>query len=197
MNLKKLLNINKKIILASGSPRRKLLLEQMGLEFSVIISDFDETALYNENPAQYVTELAHQKARTVAKEIDHHAIVIGADTTVYFDGEYLNKPENEKDAKEMLRKLSNNWHSVFSGICIIDTENWNLKTDYSQTKVKFRELTEGEINAYVESASPLDKAGAYGIQDDFGAVFVERIEGDFYNVVGLPLVKLYGLLKSF
>jgi len=196
MNLKKLLNINKKIILASKSPRRKILLEQMGLEFLVIASDFDESALHNENPSQYVTELARGKAEFIANSIDYDAIVIGSDTTVYFGGKYLNKPDDEQHAKEMLRKLSDNWHSVFSGICVINTKTKNIRTDYSETKVKFRELSDDEINAYVESGSPLDKAGAYGIQDDFGAVFVEKIEGDFYNVVGLPLVKLFQLLKS-
>jgi nucleoside triphosphate pyrophosphatase len=196
MNLKKLLNINKKIILASQSPRRKILLEQMGLEFLVIASDFDESELYNEIPSEYVTELARGKAEFVARYIDYPAIIIGSDTTVYFENNYLNKPNDEEDAKNMLRKLSGGWHSVFSGICVIDTESGKIKKDYSETKVKFRELSGEEVDAYVASGSPLDKAGAYGIQDDFGAVFVEKIEGDFYNVVGLPIVKLFTLLKS-
>lgn len=188
---------NRKIVLASASPRRKQLLEQLSLNFIVNVSNFDESNLYYENPSDYVINLAKGKAEAVSKNQSlSDYIVIAADTTVYFESEYLNKPENELEAKAMLKRLSNNWHSVYSGIYIIDNTNKEVYSDFSETKVKFRELNDSEIEYYIKSGSPLDKAGSYGIQDDFGAVFVEEIIGDYYNVVGLPLVKLYKILKE-
>lgn len=195
MNAAKLLKLNKRIILASKSPRRKQLLSSFGFDFDVIPSDFDEDTIYNEDPAKYVIDLAKSKALSVG-ENNPNSIIIGADTTVYFNGEYLNKPSDKKEAKEMLGYLSNSIHSVYSGICVFDSENMLIKTAYEKTDVKFRKLEESEIDAYVAGGSPLDKAGAYGIQDDFGALFVEKINGDFYNVVGLPILKLYSLLKE-
>ena len=188
---------NREIVLASASPRRKQLLQQLGLKFTIKVSDFDESLVNYEKPDEYVMFLAQNKAMTVAKELkDRNCLIIGADTTVYFQNQFLNKAKDEQEAKEMLLSLSNNWHSVFSGICIIDNENNRVSTDYSETKVKFRELTIQEIDYYISTGSPMDKAGSYGIQDDFGAVFVEEIIGDSYNVVGLPLVKLYKMLRE-
>lgn len=188
---------DRKIVLASASPRRKQLLKQISLDFIVRASNFDEDQIYNENPEQYVMQLAKSKAADISSEEefrDH--IIIGADTTVYFNGQYLNKPKNEAQAKNMLISLSNSWHQVYTGICVIDNRNFIINTDYSVTDVKFRKLSEEEIDYYISTKSPLDKAGSYGIQDDFGALFVEQIRGDFYNVVGLPLVKLYQMLIS-
>ena len=193
MNIKKLLKIDKKIVLASRSPRRKILLEQLGLDFEVFPSGFDESKVINEKPGEYVVELAYGKAETVRKNFNN-SIIIGSDTTVYFQKLFLNKPETKEEAFEMLSSLSGNYHEVWSGICIINSDNGKYLKESVCTKVKFRNLLDEEIWAYIESGSPMDKAGAYGIQDDFGSVFVEKIEGDFYNVVGLPLEKLYSML---
>lgn len=188
---------NREIILASASPRRKQLLSQIGLDFKIQASNFDESKIYYEDPAEYVMNLAKYKAQSIAANVkSKNCLVIGADTTVYFNNKYLNKAIDEQEAKEMLLSLSNNWHSVFSGICVIDTKNNIEKLDYSETKVKFRKLTIEEIEYYISTGSPMDKAGSYGIQDDFGAIFVEEIIGDYYNVVGLPLVKLYKMLRE-
>ena len=197
MNIKELLKLNKDLVLASRSPRRKKLLEQLGFEFQIIPSGFDESVIYNEEPSQYVVELAHGKAKTVADQLDFDAIVIGSDTTVYFENEYLNKPESEDDAFQMLKRMSGKTHEVWSGISLIDSSNDRCFDEAVCTKVRFRELEDEEIIAYIKSGSPMDKAGSYGIQDDFGSVFVEDIQGDFYNVVGLPLEKLYQLFKKF
>lgn len=188
---------DRKIVLASASPRRHQLLKQISLDFVVKASSFDEDSIYNDFPEQYVMQLAKSKAKEIAKlpEFNDY-LIIGADTTVYFNNSYLNKPKDEKEAKLMLENLSNNWHQVYSGICLIDNRTEKTLNDFSVTNVKFRELSNMEIDYYVATGSPMDKAGSYGIQDDFGAIFVEKIEGDYYNVVGLPLVKLYALLLS-
>lgn len=188
---------DRKIVLASASPRRQQLLKQISLDFVVKASSFDEDSIYNDFPEQYVMQLANCKAKEIAKlpEFNDY-LIIGADTTVYFNNSYLNKPKDEKEAKLMLENLSNNWHQVYSGICLIDNRTEKTLNDFSVTNVKFRELSNMEIDYYVATGSPMDKAGSYGIQDDFGAIFVEKIEGDYYNVVGLPLVKLYALLLS-
>lgn len=195
MNIANILKINKQIVLASRSPRRKQLLESLGLDFIVHPSDIDESKIYNASPDKYVISLAKAKAVAVSNEYSD-SIIIGSDTTVHFKGDYLNKPETKEEAYQMLSSLSGNYHSVYSGISVLDNSRMILKTDYSETKVKFRNLFKDEIEQYIESGSPMDKAGAYGIQDDFGATFVERIKGDFYNVVGLPLVKLYLILME-
>ena len=188
---------DRKIVLASASPRRQQLLKQISLDFIVKASSFDEESIYNEIPEQYVMQLASCKAQEVAKlpEFNDY-LIIGADTTVYFNNSYLNKPNDEREAKLMLQQLSNNWHQVYSGICLIDNKMQKIETNYSVTQVKFRELNEQEVDYYISTGSPMDKAGSYGIQDDFGALFVEEIKGDYYNVVGLPLVKLYLMLIS-
>lgn len=196
MNIKKLLKLEKEIILASRSPRRKKLLEQLGFEFQVIPSKFDEDSVFNEDPSVYVQEIAKGKVQEIAKSVEGNFIIIGSDTTVYFDGKYLNKPQDENEAFEMLSKMSGKEHFVWSGIVLLDTENNRLISEAVSTKVKFREIEVDEIKAYIKSGSPMDKAGSYGIQDDFGSVFVESIEGDFYNVVGLPLEKLYQMFKK-
>ena len=195
MNIANILKINKQIVLASRSPRRKQLLESLGLDFIVHPSEIDEAKIYNASPDKYVISLAKAKAVAVSNEYSD-SIIIGSDTTVHFKGDYLNKPETKEEAYQMLSSLSGNYHSVYSGISVLDNSRMILKTDYSETKVKFRNLFKDEIEQYIESGSPMDKAGAYGIQDDFGATFVERIQGDFYNVVGLPLVKLYLILME-
>lgn len=196
-NLNKILNINLPIILASGSPRRKKLLEQLGLEFEVIPANVDEEIDENLKPGHFVMQLAESKAKAVADNQYENKLVIAADTTVVHDGIIINKPNSKEEASDILNKLSNDYHFVYSGIAIMDTKG-NMKIiDYEKTLVKFRELFQEEIDAYIETGAPMDKAGAYGIQDDFGAVFVESIEGCYYNVVGLPLSLLYTRLYKF
>ncbi|MCR9132339.1 MAG: Maf family protein [bacterium] len=188
-----------KIVLASQSPRRKKLLSQLGLVFEIIPSTSEEIVT-SDNPEKVVTDLAFQKAEEVAKNCTE-SLIIGADTIVVFDGNILGKPENERDAINMLQLLSNNKHSVFTGVALIATnsESKAVKshTFVEETIVTFSALTNKEIEAYVAGGSPMDKAGSYGIQDDWGSVFVERIDGDFYNVVGFPLNRFYREMKEF
>lgn len=196
VKISKLLNINKQLVLASKSPRRIKLLKDLGFDIIVQPSDVDENISEALLPPDYVMQLSLLKASSVAQNIDFPAIVIGSDTTVVLDGKFLNKPENKQDAYSILRKLSGRTHKVFTGIALIDTADNKKMTDYQETDVSFRELDDAEIEAYIESGSPMDKAGAYGIQDDFGAVFVNRVEGCYYNIVGLPLELLYRKLKE-
>ncbi len=188
-----------KIILASQSPRRKKLLEQIGLSFEVIPSSINEDISGFEPPA-FVEELASQKAQDVARS-QHNCLIIGADTIVVLEGEILGKPSNHTEATQMLNRLSGKTHSVFTGVAFIQTEqksaNNRARVFSVETRVTFGTLAPKEIEAYVATNSPMDKAGSYGIQDDWGAVFVEAINGDYNNVVGLPIYKFYQELKSF
>ena len=181
---------SRKFILASASPRRKILLRQIGLEFEVRPSGVSEDHDVPQQPAGHVTILSRRKAEAVASGVAD-AIVVGADTIVVLDGAILGKPEDQADAARMLRLLSGRTHTVFTGFTIIDKPSGRSVTAVETTEVTFRKLTADEIAAYVASGSPMDKAGAYGIQDDYGAVFVERINGCFYNVVGFPLSRFY------
>lgn len=191
------LKIDLPIVLASVSPRRKKLLEQIGLEFTVIPSEFEEkTHPLDLPPKDYAEQLAYYKAKDIADKSDEKRIIIAADTIVVLDGKILNKPENEQDAYDMLSFLSGNTHTVITGIAILNTKmGTNIITSQS-TKVTFRDLEPEEIKSYISTGSPMDKAGAYGIQDDFGAVFISHIEGCYYNIVGLPLELLYSKLKE-
>ncbi|TAE21166.1 MAG: septum formation inhibitor Maf [Candidatus Kapaibacterium sp.] len=187
------------LILASQSPRRKKLLEQIGVDFRVQVSDFDEESISPASmlPSAYVMALASAKARCVAEKLTSPAIVLGADTTVVVDGIILNKPSDAADAARMLGLLSNRSHEVFTGIALLETASQRIVTDAVRTEVCFRALEQEEIAAYIASGSPLDKAGSYGIQDDFGAVFVQEIRGCYNNVVGLPLERLYQHLRAY
>lgn len=188
------------IILASQSPRRKKLLRQLNISFSIQPSSCDESYDTNEEPEAIVQMLAKRKAVDVAPG-HKQALVIGADTLVVLDGQILGKPASEPEAASMLRKLRNKAHNVLTGVCLVKTDNkGNIidnRTFAKQTVVWFGNIDEAEINRYVAGGSPMDKAGAYGIQDDWGSIFVERIEGDYNNVIGLPLYALYQQLKSF
>jgi septum formation protein len=183
------------IILASASPRRIQLLRQIGIECVVHPSNIDEDTDHKD-PAMLVEDLAFRKAREVGSRFPE-GIIIGADTIVVLDGNVLGKPKNADDAKRMLRTLSGKTHTVYTGFCILNTGTDKKICDHEATDVTFRELGDKEIADYVASGSPMDKAGSYGIQDDFGAVFVTKIIGDYYTVVGLPLAKLYTRLKEF
>lgn len=182
-------------ILASGSPRRMQLLKQIGIVFEVEIPQSDESIIVGESPSELVMRLSKLKATEIANKLVT-GIIIGSDTIVVLEGDVLGKPINKLDAISMLKRLSNKTHKVFTGYSIIDVVNKVTITNFNETEVKFRNLDENEIFQYVESGSPLDKAGSYGIQDDFGAVFIEYIIGDYYTVVGLPISKLYLDLKN-
>jgi len=190
-----------RIILASASSRRKILLKGLiknfGLKFIVKPANIEEYIQNHKNQySQLVKALAKEKALTVSKK--NKGLIIGADTIVVLKNVVYGKPVDKNDAVRMLKKLSGNWHNVYTGIYIFDTgrEGFDF-SDYERTKVKFRNLDDKEIKFYVNSGAPDDKAGAYGIQDDLGCTFVEKIIGDYFNVVGLPLVKTYMGLKKF
>ena len=197
MNIAKLVNLKLPLILASKSPRRRRLLEQLGLDFEVIPSSVDEDIGDHLPPEHYAKKLALAKAEEIAGSIDYDAIVLGSDTIVVLDDRIINKPGDEEDAVRMLKTLSGRTHTVYSGIALVDTSSDRKTAEVQTTKVTFRELADDEIRAYVVTGSPMDKAGAYGIQDDFGAVFVSNIEGCYYNIVGLPLELLYTTMRQF
>jgi len=185
----------KPLILASQSPRRQALLNQIGLDFSVKPPVVDETVYQNEEPEEHVKKLSLLKAQKVAQN-EENAIIVGADTIVCIDGDILGKPEDKQHAFEMLRRLSGHVHYVYTGFALIDRPSNRSATDVERTAVHFRTLSDAEINRYVESENPMDKAGAYGIQD-FSALFVDYIEGCFYNVVGFPLTRFYLAFHKF
>lgn len=186
-----------RIILASASERRRELLKRILCDFEVIVSQFDEDNIgFNGDCGNYVIELAKGKGMNVASNIeDKNSLIIACDTVVFFNGKVLGKPKNEKEAFSMLKELSGNVHLVYSGIFIYNKENNSMMTDYVCTEVKFSNLSDELIEKYIESKEPFDKAGAYGIQG-YGGIFVERINGCYYNVVGLPLNSLYKMLKE-
>jgi septum formation protein len=180
------------LILASGSPRRKEILEQVGISFEVMKSDVEEV-ITKTDPAEIVMELSRQKAEDVFGKLDDPAIVLGADTVVAYDGKILGKPEDEEDAKAMLRMLSGKKHSVFTGVTLVSKKG--IESFYEETLVEFYPMNEEEIVAYVLSGEPMDKAGAYGIQGK-AAAFIKGIQGDYYNVVGLPIAKVVKKLQK-
>lgn len=194
-NNNQLINFDAKLILASASPRRRFLLSLIGLNFQTISVDIDESNYSSVEPKDIVCELAERKS-AIACKLYPDDIVITADTLVFLDNKILTKPRDPGDAYRILKLLSGRTHQVFTGIAISQLNKGVKIIDFEKTNVTFRNLDDNEILAYVRTGSPMDKAGAYGIQDDFGAVFVERINGDYYNVVGLPLCKVYSILKS-
>lgn len=181
---------NQQIFLASKSPRRRKLLKQIGLKFKSFQVDLYEEIFDGEHPVQTVKRLSLHKMEEAAKKVSD-AIIITADTIVVLDHEIIGKPKNEEDAFKILTKLSGRTHEVFTGFAILNQKTKNRVVSYEKTKVTFRTLSKKEISDYVKTGSPMDKAGAYGIQDDFGSVFVEKINGCYYNVTGLPIQKLY------
>lgn len=177
-------------VLASKSTRRVALLNQLGLNFVSIDSNIKEKEGPDLKPLDVIKYNALHKSRKVAFEFENR-IVIGADTVVVLEKKMIGKPKNQKQAAEFLKKLSGKTHYVYTGFNIIDTKTGKERFDYERTSVTFRKLSKEEIEYYVNNFKPLDKAGAYGIQDDFGCLFIDKINGDYYNVVGLPLKKLY------
>lgn len=177
------------LILASGSPRRRELLDLMGLSYTVETPDVDEN--YVGKPAETVMEISRRKAVAVAA---HHeeAIIVAADTLVFAEGP-LGKPHTPERAKEMLRSLAGNWHYVYTGVTIINTRSGRVLRNVDKTRVHIVPMTEEEIDAYVATGEPLDKAGAYGIQG-MGGMFVDKIDGSYSNVVGLPMAMVRAML---
>lgn len=182
------------LILASGSPRRAELLRQIGLDFRVVPSKVQEDLPMGLSPAEAVKELALRKASEVARNISS-GVIIGADTIVVAAGRILGKPVDKADAIAMLSMLSGKEHSVFTGLAVLTVPDGRQTVDFAETRVWFRKLTRAEIEWYVDSGEPLDKAGAYGIQG-LGAVLVKKIDGCYFNVVGLPLAKLVTIFQK-
>jgi septum formation protein len=182
------------LILASRSPRRAALLRQMGFDFSVVWKEVDENLKDRTDPAGTVLSLSARKAEAVLPGIAE-GLVVGVDTVVVLDGELLGKPESQIEAGRMLRRLSGRTHEVFTGFTLINAVAGARTFGFERTAVTFRRLDDWEIDAYVSTGMPMDKAGAYGIQDRSG-LFVDRIDGCFYNVVGFPLTKFYEGLKK-
>lgn len=185
----------KKIVLASASPRRKELLAKLGLKFKVDPGDYEEELTPGLEPHQLAKKLSLEKARAIAPKYQN-AVIIAADTFGVLEDSILGKPHNEREAGEMLAAMSGKMHLVITGFTILDTETGKTLTRSVETKVYFKQLTPEEIETYVKSGEPLDKAGAYAIQG-LGAVLVERLDGDSYNVIGLPLAALAESLKEF
>ena len=179
------------LILASGSPRRRELLDLMGLTYTVETPDVDES--FSGRPSETVMEISRRKAAAVAAR-HSDSIIIAADTLVFADGA-LGKPHTPERAKEMLRSLAGNWHHVYTGITVVNTRSGRILRNVDKTRVHLVPMTEQEIDAYVATGEPLDKAGAYGIQG-MGGMFVDRIDGSYSNVVGLPMSMLRIMLAQ-
>lgn len=184
----------KKIILASQSPRRKQLLEQIGLKFEIDPSNYEEDMTLKMTPTKLAEHLSLGKAEDVAKR-HGDSIIISADTIVAVNEEVFGKPKTPEKAKYMLRKLSGRVHSVITGFTIIDTETNKQIIKSVETKVYFKKLSEKEIDAYIATGEPLDKGGSYAIQGK-AALFVKKIEGDYFNIVGLPILAITSELKN-
>ncbi len=182
-------------ILASKSPRRQFLLTELGIPFELVTKEVDESFPDHLEKDEISLFLARKKADAFERELDEMTIVITADTIVWVNNHVLNKPENEEEARVMLRELSGNKHEVYTGVCLKSSQK---EIAFAvRTVVYFRELTEGEINYYISTYKPFDKAGAYGAQEFVGYIGVERIEGSYFNVMGLPVKELYEELVKF
>lgn len=183
------------IYLASASPRRRELMEQLGLPFTVVVSNVDESIADTVPPGRMVEILSERKAREVAGELNR-GLVIGSDTVVVWRDRILGKPRDSREALEMLACLQGDEHSVYSGLAVIDAETGVVHVSHERTRVFFRPAGLDELKMYVDTGEPMDKAGGYAIQG-LGVVFVKGIEGCYFNVVGLPLARLTRVLKGF
>ncbi len=182
-----------KLILASGSPRRKELLALLDIPFEVVVSNFDERIDQDKKLEDEIKRLSFGKAKSVFEK-NEDAVVIGADTIVTIDNKVLGKPKDQEDAKRMLTLLSNNVHTVITGVTIMSKDK--TETFASSSKVYFDQLTDDEIKEYILTKEPMDKAGAYAIQG-IGSKFIKKIEGDYYSIVGLPINQIYQKLRAF
>lgn len=182
-----------KVILASKSPRRKELMEMLKIPFDIIVSDIEESIDYNNDLVKEIEKLSYQKAKAV---FDNHsdALVIGSDTIVKINNDILGKPHSLQEAKSMLKELSDNTHEVVTGVTILFKDI--VETFSNVAEVTFYPLTDKEIDDYINTNEPMDKAGSYAIQGD-GAKFIKSIKGDFYTIVGLPIGELYHRLKKY
>jgi septum formation protein len=183
------------LILASSSPRRAEILRAVGWPFETHAAGVDETRLTGETPEDFVRRLAREKAEAVART-RLFGLVLGADTTVVVDGEVLEKPRDEEDARRMLQLLSERWHEVLTGVALVRAESGRVVVGVERTRVLFAATTDEEIAWHVETGDVLDKAGAYAVQGR-AALFIRRIEGDYWNVVGLPVRLVYELARGF
>ena len=183
-------HLREKLVLASGSPRRAEILERAGWPHEIIVAGIDETVLPNEEPASYVQRLARSKAEAVANRLSE-GVVLGADTTVVVANEILGQPVDEADARRMLRLLNAKWHDVLTGVAVVRAGG-ETRVGYQTTRVRFAEMSEQEIDWYIATGEPFGKAGAYGIQGK-AALFIEEIEGDYFNIMGLPIRLVYEL----
>ena len=187
-----------KLILASSSPRRRELLSMLGLEFSIDVSDLDEVIEEGLAPNEVVRQLASQKATAVAKRQPPETsdtLILAADTIVVLDGRILGKPVDRNEAIEMLSRLQGNRHEVFTGVCLIHLPSGRVQSEFERTEVTMAPLLRSEIEHYVDTLEPMDKAGAYGIQG-FGATIIEGITGDYFTVMGLPVRRVSLMLKA-
>ncbi len=185
--------LKEKLILASQSARRAEILSAVGWEFEAIAADIDETRFSAEDAVSYVKRLARTKAETVAKRFSD-ARVLGADTVVVIDGEILGQPRNDDDARRMLRLLSGKWHEVLTGVALTQAGSSQVLSDHEMTRVLFAEMSADEIEWYVSTGEPRGKAGAYGIQGK-AALFIKEIQGNYFNVVGLPVRLVFELMR--
>lgn len=184
-----------KIVLASGSPRRQELLQRIGItDFDIRVPETDETYPEGLTPAQIVEYISREKAEAAAKLCTDDEIVITADTMVFLDDQRLGKPQDEADALRMLSALQGRHHQVCTGVTVRQGET--IRTESETTQVYFRPAAESELKAYIRTGEPMDKAGSYGVQGK-GALLVERLDGDFFNVMGLPVLRLSRMLKDF
>lgn len=183
-----------KLVLASGSPRRAEILRAVGWPFEAITAGIDEALVSGEDALTYVKRLARTKAEAVATRVGT-GLVLGADTTVVVDGEILGQPGDSPTAQRMLRLLSGKWHEVITGIALVRAETRSVVVDHVITRVRFSAMREEEIEWYAASGEPLDKAGAYAIQGR-AALFIEEVDGEYFNIVGLPVRRVYELAKQ-
>jgi septum formation protein len=186
---------NHNYILASKSPRRQELLQSLGISFKILINNEEENYPENLTKEEIPVFLAELKSKSFIKNLKENDLLITADTIVWLNGEVLGKPANQKEAVETLQKLSGHEHQVISGVCL--TSVYKQKSFFSISKVRFKKLLLSEIEYYVSEFNPLDKAGAYGIQEWIGYVGITHIEGSFYNVMGLPVQQLYTEIQNF
>jgi septum formation protein len=189
-----------KLILASTSPRRAEILRNAGIDFEVFPSEIDESRSPREAPAVYVWRVAELKVRTAmsrlrAKRQKDFSAIVAADTVVAIDGDVLGKPRSADDARRMLRRLSGRWHDVFTGLAVLVRHSERTIVVVEKTRVEFGVLSESEIDEYIRTEEPFDKAGAYAIQGRAGK-FIPRVEGCYFNVIGLPLSRLYAILRE-
>lgn len=190
----KTLKLNRKLILASNSPRRKELMTQAGFEFDILVRPTEETWPTHIPTADIAGYLAIKKAKAF-DDFNDSTLILCADTIVVIDNEVLNKPSDKKEAQQMLQKLSGRSHIVYTGVCLKEGERYKSIVD--QTIVEFKKLTDWEIDYYIENCKPFDKAGSYGVQDFIGMAGITELKGSFFTVMGLPVHKVYELLEPF